>query len=338
MSKKNTTIHDIARELNITASSVSRSLSNHPRISEATKKLVIKTANKLNYKPNTIASNLRKGTGNTIGVIIPVINRFFFANIIHGIESISNKAGYNIIICQSNESLKKEAESIKTLVNNRVCGIMISVSAETENAEHFETAVKSAIPIVQFDRIIDKFNSSKITSDDYKGAYNEVVHMIEQGYKNIAHFAGPLYLNMYEKRFSGYKQALIDNNIKINKKLVFKGFISREKGIEGMNLILNRYKKVDALFSASDLSALGALSVLKEKHISIPQNFGVAGYVNELFAEYIDPSLTSTEQFGEEIGSMAAEVMIEEIMTGQKTAPRTITIMPKLIKRASSSK
>jgi len=338
MSKRNTTIHDIARELNITASSVSRALSNHPRISEATKKLVIKTANKLNYKPNTIAANLRKGTGNTIGVIIPVINRFFFANIIHGIESISNKAGYNIIICQSNESLKKEAESIKTLVNNRVCGIMISVSAETENAEHFEATVKSEIPIVQFDRIIEKFNSSKIASDDYKGAYNEVVHMIEQGYKNIAHFAGPFYLNMYEKRFSGYKQALIDNNIKFDKKLVFEGFISREKGIEGMNLILNQHKKVDALFAASDLSALGALSVLKEKHISIPKHFGVAGYVNELFAEYIDPSLTSTEQFGEEIGSMAAKVMIEEIMYRQKTTPRTITITPKLIKRASSSK
>jgi LacI family transcriptional regulator len=336
VSKKHSTIHDIARELSITASTVSRALSGHPRISVTTKQLVQDMVSKLNYKPNTIASNLRKGKGNTIGVIIPVINRYLFANIIHGIESIANEAGYSVIICQSNENLIKENECIKTLVSNRVSGIMISVSAETKNADHFEPAVKSGIPIVQFDRIIDTFNSSKISSDDFAGAYKEVSHLSEQGFRKIAHFAGPLHLKMYENRFEGYKKALADNLINLNTNLIYEGYISREKAIEGMKLVLKLPYKVDALFAASDLSALGALSVLKEEKIKVPQQFGIAGYANELFSEYTDPSLTSTEQFGEDIGKISARVMLEEINNTQILSPQIITIAPKLIKRHSS--
>lgn len=338
MSKKQSTIHDIARELNITASTVSRALNNHPRISSATKQLVFKTAERLNYKPNSIASSLRKGKGKTIGVIIPVINRTYFANIIHGIESIANEAGYNIIICQSNESLIQESESIKTLVNNRVSGIMISISADTKNAEHFDPAVKSGIPIVQFDRVVEMFKSSKVYSNDFDGAYKEVSHLVEQGYNKIAHFAGPLYLKMYRNRFEGYKKALTDSNIIFKPDLVFEGYISREKGIEGMRTLLSKRFITDALFAASDLSALGALSVLKEKQIKIPREFGVAGYVNELFAEYIEPSLTSTEQFGEEIGKTSARVMLEEILQSGIIEPRIITIQSQLIIRKSSCK
>jgi LacI family transcriptional regulator len=338
VSKTNSTIHDIARELKITASTVSRALNDHPRISVTTKEIVRDMARKLNYKPNSIASNLRKGKGNTIGVIIPIINRYFFANIIHGIESVANEAGYNILICQSNEDLMKEIESIKTLVNNRVNGIMISISAKTRNAKHFEPAVLSKIPVVQFDRIIETFDSGKILSDDFNGAYNTVKHLIEQGYRNIVHFAGPQFVKMYNDRLNGYKTALLENNIPYNQSMILEGFLSREKGIEGMKLILDKKIKSDALFAASDLSALGAIQVLKEREISIPGRFGVAGYVNELFAELIDPSLTTTEQFGAEIGKASAGMMLEQITQNSAKTNGQITIIPKLIIRDSTNR
>jgi LacI family transcriptional regulator len=337
MKKRHATIHDIARELNINASTVSRALNNHPRISEATKKLVLDTATKLNYKPNSIASNLRRGTGNTLGIIIPIINRYFFSNIIHGIESISHASGFNILICQSDENLEKEISSIKTLVNNRVDGILISISAETRNANHFEPAVKSGIPIVQFDRVIENFNSSKVLNDDFTGAYNTVSHLIEQGYSKILHFSGPQFIKMYEKRFLGYKKALEDNDIPFNKDLVFESVITRETGNDVMRSVLSSKLKVDALFAASDLSALGALLVLKERGISVPHQFGVTGYVNEPFTEFIEPSLTTTEQFGVEIGRTAAQVIVEEINSEQSNPPMIIIIKPKLIIRNSST-
>jgi LacI family transcriptional regulator len=336
MIKRHITIHDIARELNINASTVSRALNDHPRISDATKRLVLDTATRLNYKPNSLASNLRKGAGNTLGIIIPVINRYFFANIIHGIESITNAAGFNLIICQSDENIEKEISSIQTLVKNRVDGILISISAETRNANHFDPAVKTGIPIVQFDRAIESFNSSKILNDDFTGAYQSVTHLIKQGYSNIVHFSGPLYIQLYEKRFLGYKQALEDNHIPFNKNLVFESVINREKGHELMKLILASDLKADALFAASDLSALGALLLLKEKGVAVPQQFGVAGYVNEPFTEFIEPSLTTTEQYGVEIGRTAAQVIVEEINSNNKLAARTIIINPRLIIRNST--
>lgn len=338
MSSKYPTIYDIAKELNITASTVSRALCNHPKISDLTKKIVLETAERLNYKPNSIASSLRRGKGNTIGVIIPLINRTYFANIIQGIESIANEAGYHIIISQSNESIYKESESIKTLVNNRVSGILISVSAETKDSSHFEPAIKSGIPIVQFDRVLESFHSSMIYNDDYLGAYNSVIHLIDQGFKDIIHFAGPLHLSMYKNRMEGYKKALADRSIIFNPNLIFEGIISREKGFDLSKTLIQNGIKADAIFAASDLSALGAISALKEMRINIPENFGVAGYVNELFAEYIDPSLTSTEQFGDKIGKIAAEVLMEDIAQKGNANPKTKIIQPELIIRKSTNR
>jgi LacI family transcriptional regulator len=213
---------------------------------------------------------------------------------------------------------------------------MISVSSETRDPKHFEPAVKSGIPVLQFDRIIDSFQSSKILNDDYSGAYNEVTHMINQGYQKIAHFAGPLQLRMYRNRFEGYKQALTDNNLSFSRELIYEGYISYNKGIEGLKKLLHNKQRTDALFAASDMSALGALSVLKENGIKIPAEYGVGGYVNELFSEYIEPALTSTEQFGQEVGKTSARVMIEEIVNDNKAEHKTITIKPQLMIRRST--
>ena len=334
--KKQTTIHDIARYLDITASTVSRALNNHPRISDSTKKRVREAAKMLEYNHNIVAANLRKGTANTIGVIIPLINRHFFANIISGIENIANPAGYNIIICSSNENLDKEIKNVHTLVNNRVSGILISISAETKNANHLEPIFNSDIPVVQFDRTIDTLATSKIINDDFQGAYQNVTHLIEQGYSSIAHFAGPQYIISYRKRFEGYKLALEENNLPFRKELVFEGIIDREKGNSIMEYILQNYPEVDALFAASDMSALGALICMKKHNIQVPVQMGISGYVNEPFGEYIDPSLTTTEQFGTDIGKEAANELISILTTHAKHNIKQRIITPKLIIRDST--
>jgi LacI family transcriptional regulator len=334
--KHQTTIHDIARHLNITASTVSRALNNHPRISDSTKKKVRDAAEELNYRPNSIAANLRRGSGNTNGIIIPVINRYFFANIIHGIESIMAPAGYNLIICPSNESLVKEASNIQTLISNRVSGILISISSETHDPAHFEGIFRSGIPLVQFDRVIDSISTCKVTNDDFQGAYESVSHLIEQGFRRIAHFAGPRYISAYQQRYKGYRQALSDHQLEFQDDMLFERVISRNMGSETMEKILSRWPGIDAIFAASDMSALGALLVLKAKGIRIPEDFGITGYVNEPFGEYMEPSLTTTEQFGEEIGKTAARELLERIVNPKQTENQLITINPKLIVRKSS--
>jgi LacI family transcriptional regulator len=338
MKKRQTTIHDIARYLGIAASTVSRALNDHPRISEKTKTLVRKAAEQLDYKQNIVAANLRKGTGNTIGVIIPLINRFFFANIIYGIEAIANPAGYNILICPSDERLEKEINNILTLISNRVSGIMISISAETKNANHFDAVFNSGIPLVQFDRTIEHVPTSKVYNDDFQGAYENVTHLIGQGYRTVAHFAGPQYIVSYRRRLEGYRQALTDNKHPFREELVFEGVISREKGNTTMHSILQKLPGVDAVFAASDMSALGAIICLKKKHIQIPSQFGISGYVNEPFGEFIDPSLTTTEQYGVDIGKAAARELIAQIASPGKQSLRPIVITPQLIIRKSSLK
>ena len=230
MAKKRTTIHDIAKELELTASTVSRALNDHPKISVDTKNLVRKKAKELNYTANTLAASLRTGKAKTIGLIVPRINRFFISNTISGIESVTNKAGYNIIICQSEENFHKEEQNITTMINSRVDGIMMAISFETESSKHIEKALKNGIPIVMFDRIREDVCVSKVLNDNEQASYIAVNHLIEQGYRRIVHFAGPQHINIYQERLAGYKKALIDNGIAVDEDLIFENVLDKERG------------------------------------------------------------------------------------------------------------
>ena len=339
MKKKNITIHDIARKLNITASTVSRALNDNPRISLNTRQLVKKTAEEMNYQPNTMASNLRKGKGNTIGLIVPRINRFFFADTISGIESVTTPAGYNLIICQSNESFSKEVENLNTLIENRVDGIIISISSETRSSDHLKKALQNHIPILQYDRVINGLDSSKVVNDNFEGAYQATSHLIEQGFKKIAHIAGPLQINIYNERFEGYKKALADHNIELKQELIFKGVLTYQFGKEIGPKILEMKNKPDAIFSAGDFAALGIMEFFKEKNVRIPDDIALAGFANEQFTEYTDPSITTCDQFAYEMGSVAGSLLLDEINTEEKKRmAKTISIKPKLIIRKSSIK
>jgi len=339
MAKKQATIQDIARALSITASTVSRALNDHPKISQSTKEQVWKVARELQYQPNTAASNLRKGKANTIGMIVPRINRHFFSNVINGVESVLNPAGYNLIICQSEEKLSKEIENIKTLVANRVGGILISLSVETQDVKHLLKVINNHIPLVMFDRVSDKLHVSMVENDDVSGSYEMTLHLLEQGYRNIMWIGGPRNVNIYRNRYEGYRKALEKYQINVSEMLSFEGTPTLQVALDYMRDFLNSNNLPEVIFATSDYMAMGVIQACQEKGIVVPSEIAVAGYSNEPFAELISPKLTTVEQFSEEVGKAAAHLLLEELLSdAEELIPRKIVLKPKLIIRESTIK
>jgi LacI family transcriptional regulator len=337
MQNRNVTIHDIAAKLNLSASTVSRALNDYYRISKATCERVKKTADEMNYKPNQVATNLRKGKGNLIGVVIPRIDRHFFSHAIAGMESITSPTDYNILICQTNEEYNSEKQSISALTKNRVDGIIISLAAGTTRYDHIEAAISEGIPVVMFDRVTPSIATDNVVNDNFTGAYEATIHLLDQGYRKIILFSGPLHINVYSERLLGYKKAMEEFGLEITEDMVFPNVLTRQQGEETANAILQSGLLPDAIFSASDFSALGALLLFRERGIAVPEKIGIAGFANEPFTELTEPALTSLEQFGNEMGKSAARLLIEKIeQTGEQEVSQTITFRPKLIIRKST--
>ncbi len=330
------TIHDIAAHLNMSASTVSRALANNHRISEKTRALVKSAAIEMNYKPNQLASNLRRGKGKMVGVIVPRINRHFFSHVISGIETITNPAGYSLIICQSNENFQTEVESLQTMMNNRVDGMIMSISSETKDISHIKSVIEEKKPIVFFDRTPSGIDVDSVQNDNFTAGYELTKHLISQGYKKIAHFAGPLDINIYRDRYNGYRKALDEEGILYDDTLLFENVITRPRGEKVAGDILKSGNIPDAVFSVSDYAALGALLVFKQNNINIPMQMGIAGFANEPFTELVDPPMTTVEQYGEEIGKNAARLLIDRLEGGSNEASRLVSFKPKIIFRKSS--
>jgi LacI family transcriptional regulator len=334
MGKNHITIHDLAKALKLNASTISRALNDHPKISSETKRIVIQLAEELNYRPNALASSLRKGSANTVGLIIPRVNRNFFASAIEGIEAILNKAGYHLIIAQSNESLEKEKECIDSFLNARVDGIIISISSETSDLSHLITVQEKAVPLIFFDRIPLNIEAGKVKLNDYIGAYQATEYLITHGFRRIAHLAGPRHLQMYAERKRGYISALNDYGIESDDSMIVENCLTQDKGFEAARRLTLMDSKPDAIFSASDYSALGAIMFLKENGYRIPTDIAVFGFSNEPFTKLIDPPLSSIEQFPYKMGEAAAQLFLDEI-GNEKHEHQTIEIMPELMIRKS---
>ncbi|MFW5891944.1 MAG: LacI family DNA-binding transcriptional regulator [Bacteroidota bacterium] len=336
---KKITIQDIARELNTTSSTVSRALNDNPRISKKMRKAVQEFAQKHNYQPDFRAASLRKGSGKTIGVMVPKIDRHFFATVLSGIDEIITSYGYNSLICQTFESLEKEEQLVNSLMHGKVDGLIASISTQTKTSVHFEQWVNKNLPLVFFDRVIDSMQVSKVVINDYYGGCLAMEHLIEAGAKKIVHFAGPQHINVYRDRTRAYKDMLNKNNIPYDEKLVFENTITRETGYKAMNEIARWKKLPDALFSSGDYSALGAILCAKDHNISVPGDFIVTGFANEPWNSFFDPPLTSIDQHAFDIGRQAAKLLIEQIENHDITfLPRTILLNPELIIRKSSTK
>ena len=336
--KSKTTIHDIASKLNITASTVSRALNNNPRISEATKKAVQKAAKQLGYQPNNIAAALRHGRSHIIGIIVPTADRTFFASVVRGVEEIANKIGYKVIICQSYDNYETEVQTVDALLSARVDGIIASIGKNTEDFSHYKRA-QEKMPLLLFDRTTDKLEVSQVVIDDFLGAYKITEHLIEQGCRRIAHFTSTKKISIYKERLRGYTEALKDNGISFDQSLVVESNMQLEDGRTSMEALLKLDQMPDAVFSASDYGAMGAMQVLKERKIRIPQAVALAGFMNEPFTSFTDPALTTVDQLSISMGNVAAELFFEQLKAGDKKhLPQKTVLKPEIIIRQSSLK
>lgn len=334
------TIADIARELNTTPATVSRALSNHPGISDKTKKSVHETATQLNYKRNRIASSLRSGKTHLIGVIIPSAEINFFGSVVHGIESVANTQGYNVLLYQSNESREFEEKGLESFLSARVDGILISIAKDTIDYSHLKEIKARGIPIVFFDRANDDLGIDSVVIDDYKGAFMATDHLIAKGYKRIAHISGPQHLKNFYDRLKGYMGALQANKIKVETSLIYNGNISIESGKEGVRHFWSMQNPPDAIFATEDFTALGAIGELKEKGIRIPEDVGVIGFANELFGDHITPRLSTVDQQTIQMGKSSLNLLVDLIEKKETTGHRQqkVVLEPLLISRDSTNR
>ena len=310
--KPQITIKDIARALNISPSTVSRALKNHPDISQDTKDLVNKYAKDFNYKPNTLALSLRMSKNNTIGVIIPEIVHYFFSSILSGIEQVANAEGYNVIICQSDENYEKEVRNTKALVATRVSGVLASLAKHTTNYDHFQDIIDSDIPLVFFDRSCIGLNTDRVVVDDYAGAFAAVEYLIQTGCKRIAFYSSPFHLEISKNRKNGYMDALRKYNLPVDETLI-RVCDTREEAIIITPEILDRPNRPDGFFAINDHCAAGILYAAKLAKLKVPKDVAIMGFSDGELAKACDPMLSTVEQHGFEIGKHAAKLLIDKI-------------------------
>jgi len=338
---KRTTIHDIAKELNIAFSSVARALNDHPAISEATKKAVKETAERLGYRQNKLASSLRSGKSNIIGVIVPSLHVSFFSSVVHGIEKVMNANGLNILLYQSNESLEHERDGIETFLQSRVDGIIASITIETFNFEHYNEIKKRNIPLVFFDRTIDKLEVPSVTIDDHKGGFIATDHLIKQGFKKIVHITAEQDMPIFKERLRGYIDALKANNLPVIEELIVKGKFSIDFGRTVIKDLRERSVEFDGVFALEDFTGMGVIQELTAQGILIPEEVGVIGFANESFGELVTPQLSTIDQqtikMGEEAAKLFLKISKEEDLY-KKGSFNRVVLDPVLLVRNSSSK
>jgi len=335
--KKRTTIKDIANVLNISPAAVSKALHDDSRISAKTKEAVKRVAKELNYQPNHLASALRKGKSNLVGVIVPRTNSHFFSSVVQNIEEVLNKEGYNIIITQSNESFDKECRNIDTLLFTQVDGIIASMANETVDLSYYEKIKSKGIPLILFDRGENDLNVDYIGINDYNSSHMIIQHLISKGCKRIAHIGGYRRTRIFNNRIRGYIDAIKKNNLPHDDELLIESDLTLEDGRQQMLNLLALKKRPDAVYVASDYAALGALQVLNENNIDVPNDIRLIGFGNEPFTSLVTPAITSINQHSENIGKLAAKTFLERVkMDTVKQSLNKIILDAELIERDSS--
>lgn len=336
-SNKKITLQDLALKLHTTPATVSRALQNNPRIGKKMIKAVKELAEQMNYHPDPVAHHLRTGRGSVIGVVVPRIDRNFFSSVIGGIERVAGKAGYSVIISQSNELYENEKAAVKAMFMKKVDALAVSLAAETTDYSHFEPFFSKNIPVVFFDRIPEELAVNKVIVNNFEAAYQSVVHLLEQGCQNIAHLAGPQTLNVYRERLRGYKQALIDQGIPINPQWIIKDAITLETGKSAALQFLKSSWLPDGIFCAGDFSAMGVMHELRKAGVSIPGQVAIVGFADEPFCEFVEPSLSSVNQLTLPIGEEVASLLLREMETNiSERTPQTVQLTAQLRVRKSS--
>lgn len=332
MSRHPITIKDIARILNISVSTVSRALKDHPDISDATKKSVQEMAKELNYRPNEIALSLKNRRSKIIGIMVPKLVHHFFSSVIEGVENVAYDNGYQVMIYHSDEIYEREVQLTQSFMSYRLDGLIVSMSKETEDSSHFDKLSQLGVPIVYFDRGPDgEYN--KVLFDDYQGAYEAVKHLIDCGCRNIVHFAASESLDIGKKRRKGFSDALNDNGLDVNENQII-DCDSYEGALTCTKKIFERISDIDGIFAVNDLTAIGAIKQLSQMGMSVPNDVKVIGFTNEISSAINNPSLSTVDQQGVKMGEEAATLLLQN-MDGIKRA-QVKTISANLVIREST--
>ncbi|GAA3774680.1 LacI family DNA-binding transcriptional regulator [Corallibacter vietnamensis] len=337
--KKVTTLKEIASQLNLSISTVSRAINDHPDISESTKINVRKLADHLNYTPNIFAKGFRQHKTNIIGVIVPTITHYFTSTIIKGILEEAELKGYRVIVSESNNDVNRQTEMMHTMIQFGVDGILMSLSKMTKNVDAILQTV-DRIPCVLFDKVSSKIPCSQIVINEEEASFNAIEHLINIGKKRIAIIKESEFSYNSEKRYAGYLRALKEHNIPVDDKIILScNDISMKEGKQMASILLSMKERPDAIFAITDGAAIGVIKTLKKFNIKIPEDIAVIGFSNSIHSTIIDPQLTTVDQPGSRIGTTAVKYLIEEIEnTNDTLTSKTIEIKTNLIIRESTFK
>ncbi len=299
--------------------------------------MVMSLAEELDYHPDPVAVNLKQRKTKVIGLIIPRIVNRFFSKALAGIQQVVNERGYNIIISQSDESLFVEKKNVEVMLTNRVDGLLVSLSKETINVDHFKKILNTETPIVFFDRVNEELDTSRVVIDDYEASYKAVEHLVQQGCQNIAYIAGPPNLLTSRKRLAGYKDAIRQHGLFLDKKLIVFSSYQSDEVESYTNYLLALNHPPDGIFAINDISAVEMIHHIKKKGLKIPEDIAIVGFNNEAIGEFVDPPLTSVESPAEQLGKSAARLLFDHIE--EENRPATCeTIKSRLVIRESSLK
>lgn len=328
-----TTIKDIARTLNISISTVSRAMRDTYDVSPETRKKVLDLARDLNYKPNYNATALAKGSTHNIGIVLPFITNYYFSTVITGVQEAAHSAGFNIILFITNDSPETELSVIKNLFVTSLDGLLVCISSDS--SDHFQRIIDEGIPVVFFDRVANRINTSKVMQDDFNGAFEAVEHLIENGYDKIAHIAGPKELMFTQQRLQGYLAALQKHNFPVREEWIIHSGFSQDCGKEDTNRLLTCKEKPNAIFAVNDRKAIGVILELKSRNIAVGREMGVVGFTNDPVSAIVSPSLTTVAEPAFDIGKESCELLLKHIRK-KNFIPQERTLSGRLIVRESS--
>tara|TARA_B100000787_G_scaffold152929_1_gene126867 strand:- start:794 stop:1831 length:1038 start_codon:yes stop_codon:yes gene_type:complete len=343
--KQTVTLKQIANEIGVSISTVSKALRNSVEIGAETKLKIKAYAKLYNYRPNNIALSLKNRKTNTIGVIIPEIVHHFFSKVIKGIEQVANKRGYNVIIGLSNESFDKEVINMQLLANGSIDGFILSISKETllkQDYHHFTESIDQGMPIVMFDRVVNDIKCDKVVVDDYEGSRKAVEMLISKGCKNIALITTKDYVSVGRLRTKGYLEALDLNKIAANSEFILKvddndvsddHLESLESDIEK----LLKQNKVDGIFAVNEIYAITAMKVARKLKLKIPENIKIIGFTDGVLSKHASPSLTTVSQHAIKMGEISAKLIIDKLESKESNENNQLIIIPtEIIEREST--
>jgi LacI family transcriptional regulator len=332
-------IKQLAQQLNLSISTVSRALNDSYDISPATRKKVLELSKKLNYQPNPHASSLRRHKSKTIAVVVPEIANNFFALAINGIQTAAREKGYHVLIYVTNENDQIESEALKHLDNGRVDGLLISVSNKTVSDENLLRIQEQGLPIVFFDRVRDEFETAKVTTDDFESAFKAAEHLVQQGCKRIAYLQISKNLSIGVNRMRGYLEALNEYKLEQDKKWIIDCVDNREKNYEMIKALMKSKDQPDGIFASVEHLAITSYVVCKDLGLKIPKDVKVISFSNLETAALLSPPLTTITQPAYEIGKEAASILLKALTKKNFQLTNSKLVLPsRLIERESTAK